>query len=220
MGMSAYDIGKLLGHTNPSKSLPWYLKENLHQLGRMYRKANPLDRTVKALFDPNAAAKGEPCVFYYLADGPDGRPRQCGNANFGLCYHQLNCRECGAYIDSDMAEVIERRPGILQISVSIPLPEQLVDDLNKQEAGIAVGDAPPPPPIPGPAYHFNKKAPACIEEPSYRPVTEREQLQTQLVALEAQLAAKRKQDARNVSVRLLKDEITQLRKRLDALDTP
>jgi hypothetical protein len=29
--------------------------------------------------------------------------------------------------------VIERRPECLQISVSIPLPEQLVEDLNKQE---------------------------------------------------------------------------------------
>ncbi len=44
MGMAPYDIGKLLGHTNPNKTLPWYLKENLHQLGRMYRKANPLEQ--------------------------------------------------------------------------------------------------------------------------------------------------------------------------------
>jgi hypothetical protein len=42
--------------------LPWYLKENLHQLGRMYRKANPLDRTVHALLDTDAAGRGEPCV--------------------------------------------------------------------------------------------------------------------------------------------------------------
>jgi hypothetical protein len=63
MGMTPYDIGKLLGHTNPNRTLPWYLKENLHQLGRMYRKANPLDRTVHALLDTDAAGRGEPCVF-------------------------------------------------------------------------------------------------------------------------------------------------------------
>jgi integrase len=91
MGMSPYDIGKLLGHTNPNQTLPWYLKENLHQLGRMYRKANPLDRTVHALLDTQAAGRGEPCVFYYLSDSPDGRPRMCGNPNFRLCYHQLQC---------------------------------------------------------------------------------------------------------------------------------
>jgi len=33
MGMTPYYIGKLLGHTNPNRTLPWYLKENLHQLG-------------------------------------------------------------------------------------------------------------------------------------------------------------------------------------------
>src|SRR5260370_2906834 len=60
MGMTPYDIGKLLGHANPNRPLPWYLKENLHQLGRMYRKANPLDRTVHALLDTDAAAKVRP----------------------------------------------------------------------------------------------------------------------------------------------------------------
>jgi integrase len=145
MGMTPYDIGKLLGHTNPNRTLPWYLKENLHQLGRMYRKANPLDRTVQALLDTNAAAKGEPCVFYYLTDGPEGRPRLCGNPNFRTCYHQLQCAECGAYIEPEMAEVIERRPGCLHIAVAIPLPEQLVEDLSKQEEGIPLNESPPPP---------------------------------------------------------------------------
>jgi integrase len=219
MGMSPYDIGKLLGHTNPNKTLPWYLKENLHQLGRMYRKANPLDRTVQALLDTTAAAKGEPCVFYYLADGPDGRPRLCGNPNFRLCYHQLKCAECGAYIDPEMAEVIERRPGCLQIAVSIPLPEQLVENLSKQEAGIPTGEAPPPPPIPSPAFHFNKKVTACIEELSDQPANDLEQLRTRLVALETQLVAKGKQDARNVSVRLLKQEISQIKKRIAELES-
>ena len=219
MGMTPFDIGKLLGHTNPNRTLPWYLKENLHQLGRMYRKANPLDRSVQALLDTTAAAKGEPCVFYYLADGPDGRPRLCGNPNFRLCYHQLKCAECGAYIDPEMAEVIERQPGCLQIAVSLPLPEQLVEDLNKQEAGIPIGEAPPPPPIPSPAFHFNKKVTACIEEPSDQPANELEQLRTRLVALETQLAAKGKQDARNVSIRLLKQEISQIKKRIAELES-
>jgi len=42
MGMAPADIGKLLGHTNPVTSLPWYLREDKHHLGRAYRKANPL----------------------------------------------------------------------------------------------------------------------------------------------------------------------------------
>ena len=144
MGMTPYDIGKLLGHTNPSRTLPWYLKENLHQLGRMYRKANPLDRTVHALLDTDAAGRGEPCVFYYLTDSEQGRPRMCGNPNFRVCYHQLQCAECAAYIETELAEVIEKRPGALHIAVPIPLPEQLVEDLTRRDEGSPVGEVPFP----------------------------------------------------------------------------
>jgi integrase len=218
MGMTPYDIGKLLGHTNPNQTLPWYLKENLHQLGRMYRKANPLDRTVHALLDTNAAGRGEPCVFYYLSDSPEGRPRLCGNPNFRVCYHQLQCAECAAYIDVEMAEAIEKQPGVLHISVPIPLPEQLVEDLTKQEEGAPVGESPPPPPLPSPAFHFNTKVPARIEGESRPNPSEGDQLRTRLGDLETQLAAKGKQDARNVSIRLLKQEIGDLKKRIAELE--
>lgn len=216
--MTPYDIGKLLGHTNPNRTLPWYLKENLHQLGRMYRKANPLDRTVQALLDTSAATKGDPCVFYYLADSPQGRPRLCGNPNFRMCYHQLQCAECGAYIDTEMAEVIERRPDCLQIAVSLPLPAQLIEDLNKQEEGIVLNEPPPPPPIPSSAFHFNKKVAADIEDVSEQSTSELDQRRIQLVELEAQLEAKGKQDAHNVSVRLLKREISDTKKRIIQLE--
>lgn len=216
MGMTPYDIGKLLGHTDPSRTLPWYVKENLHQLGRIYRKANPLDRTVHALLDTDAAVRSEPCVFYYLSDSPDGRPRLCGNPNFRMCYHQLQCAECATYVDVEMAEVVEKRPGVLHISVPIPLPEQLVDDLNKREEGIPAAPPPPPPPIPGPAFHFNKKVVASLA--SDQSVREGDQLCLRLKDLEAQLAAKKKQDARNVSTRLLKLEIDELKRQLAELE--
>jgi hypothetical protein len=218
MGMAPYDIGKLLGHTNPNISLPWYLKENLPQLGRMYRKANPLDRTVHALLDTNAAGKGQPCVFYYLSDSQDGRPRLCGNPNFRTCYHQLQCAECEAYIEMELAEVIEQRPGVLHIAVPIPLPEQLVEDLTKQEEGVSVGESPSPPPIPSAAFHFNKKVVARIEGTSEHTPSEIDQLRTRLASLETQLTAKGKQDARNVSIRLLKQEISDLKKRIAELE--
>ncbi len=217
MGMTPYDIGKLLGHTNPNRTLPWYLKENLHQLGRMYRKANPLDRTVHALLDTNAAGRGEPCVFYYLSDSQDGRPRLCGNPNFRMCYHQLHCAECEAYIETELAEVIEQRPGVLHIAVPIPLPEQLIEDLTKQEEGVPIGEPPPPPPIPRAAFHFHKQVAARIEGASDQNPSEVEQVRARLLDLETQLAAKGKQDARNVSIRLLKQEIGELKRRLAEL---
>jgi hypothetical protein len=210
MGMTPYDIGKLLGHTNPNSSLPWYLKENLHQLGRMYRKANPLDRTVHALLDTDAAGKGQPCVFYYLSESQDGRPRLCGNPNFRKCYHQLQCAECEAYIEMEMAEVIEKRPGVLHISVPIPLPEQLVEDLTKQEEGCPVGEPPLPPPLPSPDFHFNKKVTARFDGSDSQETNELAQLRRRMVDLEEQLAAKGKKDTRNVSVRLLKQEIKKI----------
>jgi hypothetical protein len=218
MGMTPYDIGKLLGHTNPNRALPWYLKENLHQLGRMYRKANPLDRTVHALLDTDAAGRGEPCVFYYLTDSEQGRPRMCGNPNFRVCYHQLQCAECAAYIETELAEVIGKRPGALHISVPIPLPEQLVEDLTRRDEGSPVGEVPSPPPIPSAAFHFNKKVAAHIAGPSSQSTSEFDQMRARLRDLEAQLAAKGKQDARNVSIRLLKQEIGELKKRLAELE--
>jgi len=218
MGMTPYDIGKLLGHTNPNRTLPWYLKENLHQLGRMYRKANPLDRTVHALLDTDAAGRGEPCVFYYLTDSEQGRPRMCGNPNFRVCYHQLQCAECAAYIETELAEVIEKRPGALHIAVPIPLPEQLVEDLTRRDEGSPVGEVPSPPPIPSAAFHFNKKVAAHIAGPSSQSTSEFDQMRARLRDLEAQLAAKGKQDARNVSIRLLKQEIGELKKRLAELE--
>jgi hypothetical protein len=163
MGMEPSDIGRLLGHTNPIKSLPWYLREDKQRLGRAYRKANPLDRFVVAVLDTDAQAKGEPCIFYYLADGPDGRPRLCGNPRFDRCVHQVMCVECEAYIDHETAEIIEKRAGARIIHVPVPLPAQLMTELNdRDEAGgdNAAGDERvPPPPLPSPAYHFNKKVP-------------------------------------------------------------
>jgi len=100
---------------------------------------------------------------YYLADGPDGRPRLCGNPRFDRCVHQVMCVECEAYIDHETAEIIEKRAGARIIHVPVPLPAQLMTELNdRDEAGgdNAAGDERvPPPPLPSPAYHFNKKVP-------------------------------------------------------------
>src|SRR3989440_9653767 len=163
MGMAPADIGKLLGHTNPARSLPWYMREDKHHLGRAYRKANPLERYVAAIPDTNAHARQEPCVFYYLSDGPDGRPRMCGNPHFSRCIHQLQCIECEAFIDHEQAEAIEKREGAVLISVPIPLPPQMVAEWNEQDEagndGQSELEALPPPVLPGPAFHFNKKVP-------------------------------------------------------------
>jgi integrase len=215
MGMAPADIGKLLGHTNPARSLPWYLREDKHHLGRAYRKANPLERYVAAILDTNAHAKQEPCVFYYLADRPDGRPRMCGNPHFSRCIHQLMCIECEAFIDHEQAEAIEKREGALVISVPIPLPPQMVAELNEQdEAGSDVRlklEALPPPTLPGPAFHFNKKVPLR----SAPNVTD--DLHARLAQVEAQIAKKRgKVDQRSASLQALLRERAQLQARLEA----
>src|SRR5713226_10147048 len=104
----------------------------------------------------------------------------CGNPKCRVCYQQLKCAECAAYIETEMAEVIEKRPGVLHISVPIPLPEQLVEDLSKQEEGSPVGEPPSPPPIPSAAFHFNKKMAAHIAGPSSQSTSEFDQLRARL----------------------------------------
>lgn len=217
MGMAPADIGKLLGHTDPLRSLPWYLREDKHRLGRAYRKANPLERYVAAILDTDAHARQDPCVFYYLADGPDGRPRMCGNPHFSRCIHQLQCIECEAFIDHEQAEAIEKREGAIVISVPIPLPPQMVAELNEQdEAGN--DDKPklealPPPTLPGPAFHFNKKVP--IREPANAV----EGLREKLIQVEAQIAKKQgKADRRSASYQALLKERTDLQTRLEAME--
>lgn len=64
---------------------------------------------------------------------------------------------CEAYFETELAEVIEQRPGVLHLAVPIPLPDQLIADLTKHEEGTPIGELPPPPPIPSAAFHFNKK---------------------------------------------------------------
>jgi integrase len=214
MGMAPADIGKLLGHTDPLRSLPWYLREDKHHLGRAYRKANPLERYVAAILDTNAHARQEPCVFYYLSDGPDGRPRMCGNPHFSRCIHQLMCIECEAFIDHEQAEAIEKREGAIVISVPIPLPPQMVAELNAQdEAGSDAKpklEALPPPMLPGPAFHFNKKVPLRSAE------TPAEDLHARLQKLEAQIAKKQgKVDQRSASMQALLRERAEVQARLE-----
>src|SRR6266536_3176987 len=213
MGMAPADIGKLLGHTNPARSLPWYMREDKHHLGRAHRKANPLGRYVADILDTNAHARSEPCVFYYLADGPDGRPRMCGNPHFSRCIHQMMCRECEAFIDSELAEVIEKREGALILSVPVPLPPQMVDELNEQDE--AAGDIAtrletlPPPALPGPAFHFNKKV------TMRSPMTAAEEIHARLQQVEAQIAKKQgKTDRRSASLQALLKERAELQARL------
>ena len=212
MGMAPADIGKLLGHTNPATSLPWYLREDKHHLGRVYRKANPLERYVAAILDTNAHARQEPCVFYYLADGPDGCPRMCGNPHFSRCIHQMTCRECEAFIDAELAEVIEKREGAVIISVPIPLPPQMVSELNEQdEAGSDEAQKRfiPPPELPNPAFHFNKKVPLRSSSAS------KEDLHARRASLEAQIAKKQgKTDQRSASLRALLQELAEVNARI------
>jgi len=124
--------------------------------------------------------------FYYLADGLDGRPRMCGNPHFSRCIHQMKCIECEAFIDSERAEVIERREGAVLISVPVPLPPQMVNELNEQDEesqdSTTKRELLPPPPLPSPAFHFNKKV------PMRSPLTE--ELQARLQQVEVQIAKK------------------------------
>jgi len=117
------------------------------------------------------------------------------------------CIECEAFIDHEQAEAIEKREGATVISVSIPLPPQMVAELNEQDEAGSDGkpkiEALPPPTLPSPAFHFNKKVPLRAAP------TPAEDLQTRLAQVEAQIAKKQgKTDRRSASFQaLLKERV-------------
>jgi hypothetical protein len=71
----------------------------------------------------------------------------------------MTCRECEAFIDLELAEVIEKREGAIIISVPVPLPPQMVDELNEQdEVGSDAKpklETLPPLVLPGPAFYYS-----------------------------------------------------------------
>jgi hypothetical protein len=139
----------------------------------------------------------------------------CGNPHFSRCIHQLMCIECEAFIDHEQAEAIEKREGAIVISVPIPLPPQMVAELNEQdEAGSDARlklETLPPPTLPGPAFHFNKKVPLRSA------FNEAVDLQKRLAQVEAQIAKKQgKTDRRSASLQALLKERAELQARLAA----
>jgi hypothetical protein len=218
MGMAPSHIGRLLGHTDPLRSLPWYLREDKQHLGRAYRKANPLERSVAAILDPDAHAKQEPCIFYYLADGPEGRPRMCGNPYFSRCIQQMRCVECEAFIDHEQAEAIEKREGAVLIAVPVPLPPVMVAELHEQDEGESGAttklESLPPPSLPSPALHFNTTVPLRSAP------TVREDLHARLAYLEARIAKKRgKVDQRSASWQALLREQAEIKAQVERQKT-
>jgi hypothetical protein len=141
----------------------------------------------------------------------------CGNPHFSRCIHQMMCQECEAFIDSELAEVIEKREGAFIISVPVPLPPQIVDELNEQdETGRDITTrltAFPPPTLPSPAFHFNKKV------PMRSPLTEVEEVNARLQQIETQIAKKQgKADQRSASLQALLKERAELHARKKSLE--
>jgi len=126
----------------------------------------------------------------------------CGNPHFSLCIHQMRCVECEAFIDHEQAEAIERREGAVLISVPVPLPPVIVAELNAQDevgsGAMTKLESLPPPALPGPAFHFNKKVPLRSA------TTATEDIHARLAHLEVQIAKKRgKADQRSASLQAL-----------------
>ncbi len=94
--------------------------------------------------------------------------------------------------------------------VPVPLPPVIVAELNEQdEAGSGAMtklEALPPPTLPSPAFHFNKKVPL------HSAATATEGLHARLAYLEAQIAKKRgKADQRSASLQALLREQAELK---------
>ncbi len=214
-GLSLTYISKLLGHTD-LRSLPWYLREDKHQFARTIRKHNPLERMVTAILDTNALKRGasEPAIFYYLGDGPEGKPHLCASPDYQMCVHQMRCTECEMHVDAEQAEIIARRPGVLTIEVHIPTPPQLAHVLDQEEElGMEIIRHLPAPEVPNPSYHLNKQLPPrnCMPE--------LQQMKKELEMLTQEWVEKvNKFDMRSVGMKSLKKHIADLTTRIQALE--
>jgi hypothetical protein len=91
----------------------------------------------------------------------------------------------------------------------------MVDELNEQDEGasdIATKlETLPPPALPGPAFHFNKKV------PMRSPTSEAEEVNARLQQVEAQIAKKQgRVDLRSASLQALLKDRAELQARLEA----
>jgi len=206
-GLSLTYIAKLLGHRD-LKTLPWYLREDRHQFARTIRRHNPLERMVTALLDPEALKRGssEPAVFYYLGDGPQGKPHMCASPDYQTCIHQMKCARCEMHVDSEQAEIIARRPGVLTIEVHIPTLPLVTNLLSQEEAlEVEITTHLPAPEVPSQAYHFNTSMPSRSEDPQLQ------QMKHELEVLTTEWAEKaEKFDLRSAGMKSLKKRITTL----------
>ena len=101
------------------------------------------------------------------------------------------------------------------ISVPIPLPPQMVAELNEQdESGsdaTTKREMLPPPTLPSPVFHFNKKVPLRS------PASEAVDIYTRLQQIESQIAKRQgKTDQRSAALQALLKERAELQARLEA----
>jgi hypothetical protein len=153
------NISTFLGHRSPDM-VRRYAREDPFRHARAMREADVLVRTMMGLYDPGAAANGLPSVFFYLAYGPDKRPRLCASPQHLACPHRLRCVQCAMFLDAEEAEALEQKPGVLRVSVTVPMkPEDAAlerGDNETLEALLASQRELPPPAPPSPAFCVNK----------------------------------------------------------------
>jgi len=224
-GVPLDNISTFLGHRSPDM-VRRYAREDPFQHARVMRQADVLVRTMMGLYDPGAAAQGLPSVFFYLAYGPDKRPRLCASPQHLACPHRLRCVQCAMFLDAEEAEALEHKPGMLRVSVAVPMaPEDAALARGDKETLDAIldrrKDMPPPEP-PGPAFHVNKWMGRPDEEvpTSYLiAARNREALETRLARLVADLDRLRRQhkDGRNQLVRTFARQIAQIEEGLQSI---
>lgn len=221
-GVPLDDISSFLGHNNRDM-VRWYARDDPQRQARAMRQADVLVRTMLGLYDPAAAAQSLPSVFFYLAYGEDKRPRLCASPQHLACPHRLRCVQCAMFVDADEAEVLERKPGVLQMAVPVPMePEDLalergetarLNTIMEERTGL------PPPQVPGPVFRFNAQVGVAEEGRSLSaqvPTSRIAALEERLATLTAELEkmGRNKKDNRNQLVKALKQQIAQIEKSL------
>jgi integrase len=155
-GLTLAEVQQFLGHRN-IKDTQAYVKLSPTKLAASVARANRTSRLVPVLLDPQAAAHGEPALFYYLGEGS-----YCANPAWATCAYRMACLRCPMHVPADVARHIEARDGIQHLLQEVQLTDEeravAEGDVAALTTFIARHQGAEPPPVPDTRYVFNPSA--------------------------------------------------------------
>jgi hypothetical protein len=232
-GLELEDLAAYAIHKN-TQTIKKYARRNPIHLHRRVAHADTLSTVIEGLYDPSAAAQGNPSVRWFLGYDTDGTPQFCGLPAHHTCPHRMDCSRCGLFIGGERARLVHDDPNLLRITAEVPMADvqRLLNDGQRDaaERALAAAKEIPAPVPPSVAFLTN---PTGLSDARLKELadlaTQDAYEQLTLVAndLIATLAEHRIKDGRNVAATALRKRlafvqglIQRCNMQLDPPDTP